>query len=69
MVVHDRSELVGYIVWLIRVTSEIPSRFGEFNAKDIIVLYKKNEISKNFYKNCKENLVELWLLINLQSYV
>ena len=33
MVVHGRSELVGYPVWLIPVTSEIPTRFGEFNAK------------------------------------
>ena len=29
----DSSELVGYLVWLISVTSDIPKRFGEFNAK------------------------------------
>ena len=33
MVVHGRFELVGYPVWLIPVTSEIPTRFGELYAK------------------------------------
>ena len=33
MVVHGRSELVGYAVWLIPVTSEIPTRIGVYNAK------------------------------------
>ena len=29
---HGRSELVGYSIGLIPVTSEIPSRFGVINA-------------------------------------
>ena len=33
MVVHGRSEFVGYAVWLIPVTSEIPTRLGVYNAK------------------------------------
>ena len=33
IMVHGRSELVGYPVWLIPVTSEIPTRLGVYNAK------------------------------------
>ena len=30
---HDRSEVVDYAVWLIPVTSEIPTSLGVYNAK------------------------------------
>ena len=30
---HGRSELVGYPVWLIPVTSVIPTRIGEYDEK------------------------------------
>ncbi len=42
---HGRSELVGYPVRLIPVTSEIPSRFGAINA----IAFRRNQIGTKSY--------------------